>query len=712
MLSADTEAESHILEKIKLNSAHKRLVIGFISAIIISLLHLFCDTFDNGISENYPVKIILIFAVFYNLLFIKLLQKKSKKLLMISTIIVTELSNAVILCLGFIFYPNYLILYSQISALVYVFYQSFMFVSIKMLFFLAIKQTAIWAFCLYQYIGSSFIERIPMVLSIAGLLMFYFLTTFCEHLKDLNLSKSKNKAKTMHRNILGVVEAISDSILVINKNKNLIFCNTAGKNMIKGVSAEMFFSTAIYYRRYVNNKAFTGNVFNDIIELFTYKIDTEQVLGIVVLNEKLVEWKVKFIMWDNHPSVILCGHDVSYLVKMEKESNENQYKSALLRTVSHELRTPVCAIISISEAISSSQQLSLENMDRLDIINSSSNFQLCLINDLLDYAQILSCCLKVSKSYFNMHHLLLECLKIIKLQLRQRNVKLELVVKSIPELIFSDPYRLKQVLLNLLSNARKFTIKGKITLEASCENDTITVICEDTGIGIPEEKHKCIFTPFSKLEYSNSINPQGVGLGLVISNMLIKELGGTGIQISSEVDKGSKFSFSIPTNPTIGNNNLDVAEEDAQIVVPSIYTKTILHKFEILIVDDNYINILALIKMIESEGILYDFAMNGLEALEKIKCCRFSCIIMDCEMPIMDGWETCEKIMKMYEENEIKLCPKIIGHTAHNSDEALSRCWDCGMIDVIVKPCTKNILLGKLRCLWGVSVDDKNYEIR
>ncbi|OMJ67625.1 hypothetical protein SteCoe_35160 [Stentor coeruleus] len=581
-----------------------------------------------------------------------------------------------------------------------------------MLLLLAIKQTAIWAFSLYYYIGSSFIESIPMVLSIAGLLMFYFLTTFCEHLKDLSLTKSKNKAQSMHRNILGVVEAISDSILVISKNKNLIFANTEGKNMIKGVSAESFFSTVIYYRRYVNNKDFTGNVFNDIIELFSCKIDTEQILGIVTINDKLVEWKVKLIIWDNRPSVILCGHDVSYLVKMEKESNENQYKSALLRTVSHELRTPVCAIISISEAISSSQQLSLENMDRLDIINTSSNFQLCLINDLLDYAQILSRCLKISKSYFNIHHLLLECLKIIKLQLRERDVQLELVAKNIPELIFSDPYRLKQVLLNLLSNAKKFTIKGKITLEAFGDNDTITVICQDTGIGIPKEKHKNIFTPFSKLEYPNTINPQGVGLGLVISNMLIQELGGVGIIFTSEVDKGSKFSFNIPINTITGNNNLDIAEENIQIIVPSIYTKTILHKFEILIVDDNYFNILALIKMIETEGILYEFAMNGLEALEKIKCCRFSCIIMDCEMPIMNGWETCKKIREMYEENEIKLYPKIIGCTAHSADEALKKCWDCGMIDVIVKPCTKDTLLGKLRCLWGVSVDDKNYEIR
>ena len=142
--------------------------------------------------------------------------------------------------------------------------------------------------------------------------------------------------------------------------------------------------------------------------------------------------------------------------------------------------------------------------------------------------------------------------------------------------------------------------------------------CIDTGIGIPPDKLSVLFTQFGRINDSSSINPQGVGLGLLISNMLVKELGGDGIHIESEVGKGSCFSFSIKTEEA-RSSEMDIAQENVKIVIPSIFTKSLLNKIEILIVDDTYFNVLAYTQILKSEGISCCYALSGEEALRKIK---------------------------------------------------------------------------------------------
>ena len=153
--------------------------------------------------------------------------------------------------------------------------------------------------------------------------------------------------------------------------------------------------------------------------------------------------------------MILFGKNVTDLLKLQQDSSENEYKSALLRTVSHELRTPTNAIIAMTQIMKSSKELSQENIERIDVISSSCKYQLYLINDLLDFAQIIAGCLKISKVQFNIHQLLYDCMNLIEIQLKERNVKFELKVSEISENLISDPHRLKQIILNLLSNAKK-----------------------------------------------------------------------------------------------------------------------------------------------------------------------------------------------------------------------------------------------------------------
>ena len=392
----------------------------------------------------------------------------------------------------------------------------------------------------------------------------------------------------------------------------------------------------------------------------------------------------------------MFGRNIADIIRLEKESAENQYKSALLRTVSHELRTPINAILTITEMISANKEISAENIERLNIISGTCNYVLCLVNDLLDYAQIIAGCLKISRISFNIHKLLAECITLIKIQLKERGIQIDLIKKNLPEFIFSDPYRLKQVILNLLSNANKFTQKGFILLEAEYINDKITIKCKDTGIGIPTDKISTLFSQFGRIEESFFINHQGVGLGLMISNMLVKELGGKKINVESVFGKGSCFSFHLKVNEKTGSY-LEIPDENPNIDLPSIFIKSLNSSIEILIVDDAYFNVVALMQILKTEGIACAYSLDGEDAIFKIKSKKYACVLMDCEMPILNGWETTKKIFELYSNHEIDLVPPIVGCTAHACETIRLKCLEVGMVDVIVKPCPKKEMIRKVK---------------
>ncbi|OMJ90498.1 hypothetical protein SteCoe_7085 [Stentor coeruleus] len=688
------EEELKELEKIKRESAALRLKLGFSTIGVLSLCHVMIDCFMYGFYENYKICIFNTITFIMSLFFLIKLKNCTDRFLIVAAIFITEIANVDLGILAVYFFPTCLGIISQISVLNFIFYHSFLHRSIVVMLLYAAKQSFVWIFYFLTFFDMGKCGIVICVMAAINLYLFYFFILYFDYLKDLSICNSQMKVKVIHKNILSIVEAISDYILVIDKSETIIFANTSAKNLIQNGSARSYFTKNHYYRNYLSNSP--KSIFSEINDLFSYPLNTELNFGIFENNSKLYEWSGKLIEWDNKTSIILCGRDVTRLVKLEKEYNESQYKSALLRTVSHELRTPASAVISITQIIESSEKLSPENIERIEIIKNSCNYQLCLINDLLDYAQILSGTLKISKTFFSINQLVTDCAKIIKIQLYEKDIRLELITNSLPEVIFSDPYRIKQILLNLLSNARKFTIKGMITLEVIYDKDIITIKCKDTGIGISNEKFSSLFIPYGKFECSSQINPQGAGLGLAISNMLVKELGGEGIIVESELEKGSCFSFSIPTQLQQNLPLVEIPDEDAKIAVPFISIKTILHKNEVLIVDDMYFNIMALTHLLKSEGISCSYALNGEEAIEKIKSSKFSCILMDCEMPILNGWETTKKLRELYVSGNISSIPPIIACTSHTSEHIKDLCIEVGMDDLIVKPCQTEILIRKI----------------
>ena len=402
-------------------------------------------------------------------------------------------------------------------------------------------------------------------------------------------------------------------------------------------------------------------------------------------------------MWEDKKVVILFGRDVTELIKFEKENMENSYKSSLLITVSHELRTPTNAMLAMSEILLDSKELSAENQERVTIITSFCSYLLCLINDLLDYAQIMAGCLKTVKVSFNLPKLLKECLSIFDIELNRANICSEIFYFNlIPDEIITDPYRLKQIIINLLSNAKKFTQYGSIKLSISYNAPMLTISCKDTGTGIEESKISTLFKTFGKIE-NILLNPLGVGLGLYISNMIIHELGGNGLRVSSILGEGSVFTFQIPIGVSSDlSPECEIADENSNISLPNSITTKLLEKYKILIVDDTYFNILAYFQIFKGEGLLCEHAMNGSDAIEKIKIMSFNCIIMDCEMNNISGWET-TKVLKVLEANkEIKRLPPIIGTSAYDSDSVREECLSSGMDDFLAKPCPKKDTIEKI----------------
>ena len=314
-------------------------------------------------------------------------------------------------------------------------------------------------------------------------------------------------------------------------------------------------------------------------------------------------------------------------------------------------------------------------------------------------------CLKVSAIEFKLSELIDDCVKLIQIQIGDRDIKL-VVVKAleIPLKIISDPHRLKQILLNLLSNSIKFTKSGSITLEIGLNFNKLKFSVSDTGIGIPENKISMLFKQFGKIEESPTVNPQGVGLGLFISDMIVYKLGGNGIGVTSKEGFGSCFWFEIELKENAEPGVLNTNPNESFIT--SVFPLKNPEKPKILIVDDIYFIVLALKQTLELEGIVCEYASNGKEAIEKIESTKYMCVLLDFDMPEMNGWETASKLKELRNNNKITL-PPIIGNSSYCDEEMRSKSLLAGMDDLITKPCSKEELITKVK--YWIDYASKSY---
>lgn len=385
--------------------------------------------------------------------------------------------------------------------------------------------------------------------------------------------------------------------------------------------------------------------------------------------------------------------EINNLLKHSKELSENlteakrqaesanQAKSSFLASMSHEIRTPLNAIIGFINLLRK-DETDPKKLEYLTTVQNSSGSLLGVINDILDISKIEDGKLDIESINFDVYQQISELVKFYASTLDSKDVKLDLNIdSSVPTHLKSDPLRLKQVISNLISNAIKFSpVDSTVTVELKYKGSQLLISVRDEGIGISEEARKRIFSAFEQAESSTTRSYGGTGLGLTISKKLVELLGGE-ITVESEIGKGSIFSFYID------------APESEDVLDEELEDKD--YKFEghLLVAEDNKTNQMLIKILLDDMGVSYKVVDDGEEAVQAFLDEEFDLVLMDVNMPNMDGIEATKRIRKQNSERNIV---PIIALTANAMKEDVKEYLEAGMNAHVSKPINNTLLAKEL----------------
>ena len=522
--------------------------------------------------------------------------------------------------------------------------------------------------------------------------------------------------KLLSKYSLSLIEASLDPLVTISTEGKITDMNQATVNIIgmtrdeltgtdffdyftepqmaRGVYQEVFAKGSVadspLTLRHKDGKL-TDVLFNGSV----YKDDRGNVLGVVIVARDITNQKR--IATELTEAIVFAemATEIAEVAKNKAESstliaeNAVKAKQQFLSNMSHEIRTPMNAIIGFTKVLLKTE-LSPKQKEYLTAIKLSGDALIVLINDILDLAKVDAGKMTFEQVPFKMSVSISAMIHLFETKIWEKNL---LLIKEyderIPEVLLGDPVRLHQIILNLVSNAVKFTSKGSITVSVRLQSEddekvSIEFSVKDTGIGISESKMTTIFDNFQQATSGTSRLYGGTGLGLAIVKQLVEPQGGT-IRVSSKLEEGSVFSFVLSFQKTTA---------DAEIEVVSTELDDENNNIRVLVVEDIPLNQLLMKTLLDDFGFERDMAENGKIAIEKLKSKEFDIVLMDLQMPEMNGFEATDFI-----RNRMHSDIPIIALTADVTTVDLAKCKAVGMNDYIAKPVDERILYSKIIAL-------------
>jgi CheY-like chemotaxis protein len=367
--------------------------------------------------------------------------------------------------------------------------------------------------------------------------------------------------------------------------------------------------------------------------------------------------------------------------------------------MSHEIRTPMNAVIGLTSILSMSQPLTVKQKELVSTLKISADSLLDLINDMLDIAKIEANLVVLEYIPFNLRYAAEEVMNIMSLKAAEKKLRFTMDDSGLHHRDFiGDPTRIKQIFMNLCSNAIKFTPTGEVSiiLKSSAQLsgiDDVTIIIKDTGIGIAKDKMESIFGKFVQGDATIKRRYGGTGLGLTITKNLTEIMGGS-IAVDSQIEKGTTFTVTLPLKRSIASSMQPPNSRQDNIAKASHGT------MKALLVEDNQANILVATSFLEHFGFKYDVALNGIDAVKKWESGSYFIILMDIQMPGQNGFEATRSIRE-HEKRLGKKRTPIIGMTAHVLAGDRDLCIECGMDDYISKPIDPEHLETKIRNIYN-----------
>jgi len=498
-----------------------------------------------------------------------------------------------------------------------------------------------------------------------------------------------------------ILKNIKSIILVSKNNGDIIYVSPSVKNIL-GYSHNILTGKNWWEITYKNEYEA-----EQAKEAILKKIYTDEKVYINIGRQKIKtkNGTYKWIEWQRSKSIdntfISIGTDVTSKIISEielhkaKEEAEKSLKAKneFLANMSHEIRTPLNGIIGFTDLLLETK-ITDEQREYLETMLHSGEILLAIINDVLDLSKLESGKLDIENISFDLPQQINKVVKLMDVKAKHKNIDLNLNIdKNIPQFIESDPTKIGQILINLIGNAIKFTNKGSVTVNvylkeiSSSEKDKIYFEIIDTGIGIVSNKINTVFGAFNQAKSDTSRIYGGTGLGLTIVKKLVNLLKGE-IKVSSIFGSGSKFTLSLPIN---SKQNKEKSVSTAAIKEITAFQPL---NLDILLVEDNKTNQLLAKTRLEKWKCNVDIAKNGLEGVKKTQVKLYDIILMDVQMPVMDGYEA-TKIIKNDISEDVSKIP-VLGMSAYTSTTETKKMINSGMEDYIFKPFKPTELYQKL----------------